>query len=664
MRLTLYICYFGIREPLVQTQVLPYIREIMKDGVRFTLLTFEPKRGENDLKEFVGIKDALEQEGIDWQWLPYHKRFSALATAWDIFRGAVFIRSYIARERPDVLHGRVHVPTLMGALARKFSRRKPKLLFDIRGFMPEEYTDAGIWPEGGILYRTAKRVEWWLMKEADGFVVLTEKAREILFPESKDTGRDHLGRPVEVIPCCVDMSRFASATPETRDRMRNELGIDGRFVMAYVGAFGGWYLTEETADLLGVLKHDDPRAFAMILTQSKPEMIEPLLRERGFQDGDYLMKNEQEKVRVKIIVSDIDKSLGFEWLVDRIRKDCFELSFILLNSGPSHLGDFLKSAGIQVDELRFRGKKDIPILISRVARILLRDRPLVVHSHLFAANLIGQTAALITRRKKRIYTRHSSNENRRYHGKQWIDHIVNRMATHIVAISKNVSTILQNEEGVPIKKIRLIHHGFDLDRFINVPNESTAAAAAKYNPGSRSPVIGVIARYSHWKGIQYIIPAFHDLLDCYPDALLVLANARRGDFKERIAEQLATLPAESFIEIEFEHDLFALYSIFDVYVHAPIDSELEAFGQTYIEALAAGIPSVFTLSGVAPEFIRHEVNALVVPFQNSIEIGAALRRLLNDKALCAALAANGRRDVGEMFRIETMISKLEDLYVE
>ena len=96
----------------------------------------------------------------------------------------MFIRRKIASSEIDVLHGRVHVATLMGAIARKFSKRKPKLIFDIRGFFPEEYTDAGIWPAGGWLYRSAKRVEKWLLVQADGFVVLTEKAREILFPGS------------------------------------------------------------------------------------------------------------------------------------------------------------------------------------------------------------------------------------------------------------------------------------------------------------------------------------------------------------------------------------------------------------------------------------------------------------------------------------------------
>ena len=285
MSKTLYICYFGVSEPLVQTQVLPYLREIKKGGTEVSLLTFEPDRG----IDTAGIREKLAGEGIQWHSLPYHKRFSVIATAWDILRGSLFVRRFISRERPDILHGRVHVPTLMGALGRKFSRHKPKLLFDIRGFFPEEYTDAGVWPEGGLLYRSAKRVERWLLKEADGFVVLTEKARSILFPESAETGFDKLGRPVEVIPCCVDIQRFASAGAISRDEVRGELNLDGRFVVAYVGAFGGWYMTKETADFFGALKEKNPNAFAMVLTQSPAEMIASLLRDRGYGTDDILV---------------------------------------------------------------------------------------------------------------------------------------------------------------------------------------------------------------------------------------------------------------------------------------------------------------------------------------------------------------------------------------
>ncbi len=305
---SLYICYFGVREPLVQTQVIPYLRELAKDGHEISLLTFEAREFTPD--EVQETAAALSSQGIEWHRLKYHKRLSVIATAYDILRGSLFVRSFVNSRRPDILHGRVHVPTLMGALGRRLARHKPKLLFDIRGFFPEEYTDAGVWPEGGLLYRMAKRVERWLLKEADGFVVLTERAREILFPESGTTGFDANGRPVEVIPCCVDLSRFEGAGEQARHKIRAEYELGDRYVMAYVGAFGGWYLTDEMADFFGMVKEKKPDAFALILTQSPPSMIEDLLRKRGYSDGDYLITKVAPK-QIPEYLSAADAAVSF-----------------------------------------------------------------------------------------------------------------------------------------------------------------------------------------------------------------------------------------------------------------------------------------------------------------------------------------------------------------
>ena len=289
---TLYICYFGLREPLVQTQVIPYLRELMKDGVKVSLLTFEPElRKAWSADEIAAEKARLATTGIDWHCLGYHKRPSAIATAYDIFRGSLFVWSLLGREKFDILHGRVHIPTLMGALARKFSRRKPKLLFDIRGFFPDEYTDAGIWPKNGWLYRSAKRVEKWLLKEADGFVVLTEKARDILFPRSVAAGNNDLGRPVEVIPCCVDIERFTAVNTAARNEVRQKLGVEGRKVLVYVGSFGGWYLTDEMFDLLAAAREMDPTVFIMILTQRQAESAIERLMSIGFGETDFFVES-------------------------------------------------------------------------------------------------------------------------------------------------------------------------------------------------------------------------------------------------------------------------------------------------------------------------------------------------------------------------------------
>jgi glycosyltransferase involved in cell wall biosynthesis len=285
---TLYVCYFGLLEPLVQTQVLPYLYEIAGGGIEISLLTFEPelkKRWSRD--SIAAMREEMSAKGIEWHCLSYHKRPSAIATAFDIFKGTLFIRRHIGRL--DVLHGRVHVATLMAALARKLSKHEPKLLFDIRGFFPEEYVDAGIWPENGWLYRVAKRVERWLMREADGFVVLTEKAVEILVHDNPGSAiRDP--QCVEVIPCCVDLERFAGLTAEKRRAMRQELGIEGRRVLVYIGSFGGWYLTDQMVDFFSAARQVVPSVFVMVLTQRDVGGATEKMREAGFSADDFLVK--------------------------------------------------------------------------------------------------------------------------------------------------------------------------------------------------------------------------------------------------------------------------------------------------------------------------------------------------------------------------------------
>lgn len=362
MAKTLYICYFGLHEPLVQTQVIPYLRELVKGGHEVSLLTFESKVAELRSIGVAELKREFADQGIKWHWLRYHKWPSAPATTWDILVGTLYVAKLLRREKFDVLHGRVHIPTLMGAMAKKLSSPKPMLLFDIRGFFPEEYTDAGIWPEGGWLYRAAKRVEKWLLKEADGFVVLTEKARNILFPESLETGLDNLGRPVEVIPCCVDLSRFESANEEARRAIRLELNLGERFVAAYVGAFGGWYLTEETADFFGELKKLKPDAFAMILTQSRPDMIEPLLRERGYGTEDYLIK--------QVPPDDVPRYLSGADLAVSIIKPCYSKQA----SSPTKNAEFL-ACGLPIIANAGVGDVDRLIIGNRVGALIREFKP-------------------------------------------------------------------------------------------------------------------------------------------------------------------------------------------------------------------------------------------------------------------------------------------------
>lgn len=365
---------------------------------------------------------------------------------------------------------------------------------------------------------------------------------------------------------------------------------------------------------------------------------------------------------ITYILSDIDKAIAFEWIEQALRGSEFQLSFILLNQGESQLENYLKAHNVPVYRIHYRGKKDAFRAIRSVWKVFRTEKTHIVHTHLFDASMFGLLAAKLARIPKRVYTRHHGTLHHEFFPRAvYYDKLIHSFATDIIAISGIVQEVLLSRENVAQSKAHLVHHGFNLQGFYQTDPAKVRLLKQKYNLEGKHPVIGVIARQTYWKGIQHIIPAFGKLLKQYPEAHLVLANAK-GDYKAEIDALLARLPQESFTEISFESDIYHLYQLFDVYVHTPINKDLEAFGQTYVEALAAGIPSVFSLSGVASEFIKHEHNALVVPFEDSEAIYEQILRLLQDESLRQKLTQQGQKDVEQRFALENMIEALKKIY--
>ena len=275
----LYVCYFGLREPLVQTQVVPYLRELARGGVDVALLTFEPvtaRRWPRD--ELAAWRRRLADDGIAWESLTYHRWPSLPATAWDVLAGAWRAARIARRRGVGLFHGRSHVGAAIGELARRAVGGR--LVFDFRGLLAEGYVHGGHWRAGGLRYRLTKRAERWLLDTADGFVVLTDRAVRLLFPAGTR------GRPLAVIPCCVDAARFAAAARRGRDALRREMGLDGRFVLVHTGQMGGYYLTRETAALIAAARREDPSAFGLVLTQGPHQPVIDELARHGLGPAD------------------------------------------------------------------------------------------------------------------------------------------------------------------------------------------------------------------------------------------------------------------------------------------------------------------------------------------------------------------------------------------
>jgi glycosyltransferase involved in cell wall biosynthesis len=283
-RRVLFISYNGMLDPLGQTQVLPYLRELAKQGVRFTLLSFErgPAFEKEGAERCQELQHRLSSDGIEWHWLRYHQKPSLPATAYDVLAGVRYAAKLVRDNQIEMVHARSHIPATI-ALSLK-NRFKLKMIFDVRGLMADEYVDADHWRKGSLPYRLTKAMERRSLTASEGVVTLTEAIWPII--KEWDGLRDRDDVVHEVIPCCADLELF-KFSEEERMRRRTELRLTDRFVVVYSGSIDGWYLTEQMADFFALVQRRRSDAHALWLTPAKHERIKNLMQQRNLPEAAY-----------------------------------------------------------------------------------------------------------------------------------------------------------------------------------------------------------------------------------------------------------------------------------------------------------------------------------------------------------------------------------------
>lgn len=260
----LYISYDGALEPLGQSQVLAYQKRLSKD-FNLHLLSFEKPQDWAAVKSRNILAQEMVHAGIWWHPRGYHKRPSALATAYDILVGAVTGLWIVMYQGIKVVHARSYVAAVIALILKKLTG--VRFLFDMRGFWADERVDGGLWSREGNLYRLAKWVERRLLLNADYVVSLTYAAVREMERLPYLVGRmPH----VTVIPTCADLVHFCPQ-PEIRKE----------FLLGYVGSAGTWYEFDATVVCFAELLRLKPEARFLIINRNEHDYI----RERLITGG-------------------------------------------------------------------------------------------------------------------------------------------------------------------------------------------------------------------------------------------------------------------------------------------------------------------------------------------------------------------------------------------
>ncbi len=367
------------------------------------------------------------------------------------------------------------------------------------------------------------------------------------------------------------------------------------------------------------------------------------------------------KKKVTFIFSNVIDSPIYRALIDEFSDQNYKLLCIFLGEESQPLFEYTKKKGVTSRQHKRVSKSNSILRLILVARNFLIEKPKVVVTFGQTASLIGLLATFFTTRATRMYLRmHTSmNHVERYSRGIVYDKICNRLADIIIVPNRNTLFYVEENENVRRNKIQVIEFGFNLEDFKEPSISSIEAFRNELELTPDQFIIGIVSRYSLVKGLHYSLPAVSKFLSRHPEGILVLVGI--GEYQpQELQDLLKEIDPNQLRLIPRAQDMPALYKSLSVFIHTPIDETVESFGLVYVEALAAGTPSIVTLSGIAKEICNDGENCLVVDYCNIQEIENSLESLFKDSDKRFKLAQNSCLSVAHL-TMTKMIGKYHTL---
>lgn len=205
---------------------------------------------------------------------------------------------------------------------------------------------------------------------------------------------------------------------------------------------------------------------------------------------------------------------------------------------------------------------------------------------------------------------------------------------------------------LPEERLVRIYKGHSLDWYSDEPADLTTLGLPE-----DAFVVTSVANYRPRKGIESLVDALATLPSEWPVHLLLVGQMDAPKLDRRIEAS----PARDRIHrAGRRQDAQSLTAASDVFVLASI--KREGLSRALIEAMAYARPTVVTNCGGSPELVIDGVSGLVVPAGDSAAIGAAIRKLYEDRDLGRRLGQAARERIDRHFRIEDTIEQTLALY--
>jgi glycosyltransferase involved in cell wall biosynthesis len=382
-----------------------------------------------------------------------------------------------------------------------------------------------------------------------------------------------------------------------------------------------------------------------------------------------------EPVRVLRVIARLNMggpALHVAYLTAGLAERGYETTLVAgsLARGEDSMAFVADELGIEVERIEELHREISPlrdaVAILRLARLIRRVRPHILHTHTAKAGAVGRLAALLAggaRPPIVVHTFHGHVlrgyfDPLRTAGFRLLERWLATKTTALVAVSPQVRDDLVSLGVAPRERFVVVRLGIELEQRVAAEQDGRGESRRVLGIGPDRFAVGWIGRMTGVKRTDDVLRAFRRLRDRGVDACLcMIGDGPDRPAVERRAHELGLMRDTLFLG--YQEEVAPFYAAFDAMILPSIN---EGTPVSAIEALAAGRPVVATRVGGVPDVVREGEDGFLVEPGDVDALADRLARLAADPELRERLGAAGRARVVPRYSVERLVDDIDLLY--
>lgn len=322
-------------------------------------------------------------------------------------------------------------------------------------------------------------------------------------------------------------------------------------------------------------------------------------------------------------------------------------------------------------DLRFATARGRLGRVREVNSVIRSEKPSLLHTTLFEADLVGRLAAVGTGVPVMTTLANTTYDGARIAGDsnlnprkvslvRAVDGFTARHLTdHFHAVSDAVKKSAVQHLGLHGDKVTVVRRGRDPVRLGVRSPERTEKARMDLGFSTDSEIVLSVGRLEYQKGHLHLLNAFAALSERRPAMQLVVAG-REGNTSEQLRSACSRLGIQDRVHfLGHRTDVPDLMAAADVFV---FPSLWEGLGGVLIEALALEVPIISSDLDATREVIGDDgLSGLLVPAGDEQALSLEIENVLNDTAVRARMTRNSYQRFKSHFLLADQSKELIDL---